>query len=67
MKTIQEVVESSATAMIDPARVEIVLPTDFEMPPGGVHIRWPDRRCRRKSACSTTSGMPRWPTSAPTG
>jgi hypothetical protein len=53
--------------MIDPARVEIVVPTDFEMPPGGLHIRWPDRRCRRRSACSTTSGMPRWPTSAPTG
>ena len=42
MKTIQEVVESSATAMIDPERVEIAIPTDFEMPPGGVHIRWPD-------------------------
>ena len=41
MKTIQEIVESSATAMIDPGRVEIVIP-DFEMPPGGVHIRWPD-------------------------
>jgi indolepyruvate ferredoxin oxidoreductase len=42
MKTIQEIVESSATAMIDPERVEIRLPTDFAMPPGGVHIRWPD-------------------------
>ena len=42
MKTIQEIVESSATAMIDPERVQIALPTDFEMPPGGVHIRWPD-------------------------
>ena len=42
MKTIQEIVESSATAMIDPERVKIVLPTDFLMPPGGVHIRWPD-------------------------
>ena len=41
MKTIQEIVESSATAMIDPERVRIVLP-EFEMPPGGVHIRWPD-------------------------
>ena len=41
MKTIQEIVESSATAMIDPERVKIVVP-DFEMPPGGVHIRWPD-------------------------
>ncbi|APW40246.1 indolepyruvate ferredoxin oxidoreductase [Rhodoferax koreense] len=42
MKTIQEIVESSATAMIDPERVEIVIPTDFQMPPGGLHIRWPD-------------------------
>ncbi len=41
MKTIQEIVESSATAMIDPERVQIVIP-EFEMPPGGVHIRWPD-------------------------
>ncbi|HSH90047.1 MAG TPA: indolepyruvate ferredoxin oxidoreductase family protein, partial [Ramlibacter sp.] len=23
-------------------RVEIKIPTDFQMPPGGVHIRWPD-------------------------
>lgn len=42
MKTIQEIVESSATAMIDPERVQIVIPSDFQMPPGGVHIRWPD-------------------------
>ena len=41
MKTIQEIVESSATAHIDPERVHIVLP-EFAMPPGGVHIRWPD-------------------------
>ena len=42
MKTIQEIVESSATTMIDPDRVQIKIPTDFEMPPGGLHIRWPD-------------------------
>jgi indolepyruvate ferredoxin oxidoreductase len=42
MKTIQEIVESSATAVIDPERVQIQLPTDFQMPPGGLHIRWPD-------------------------
>ena len=42
MKTIQEIVESSSTAMIDPQRVQIRIPTDFAMPPGGVHIRWPD-------------------------
>ena len=42
MKTIQEIVESSASAMIDPERIQIKLPTDYDMPPGGVHIRWPD-------------------------
>jgi indolepyruvate ferredoxin oxidoreductase len=42
MKTIQEIVESSASAMIDPGRVQIRIPNDFAMPPGGVHIRWPD-------------------------
>jgi indolepyruvate ferredoxin oxidoreductase len=42
MKTIQEIVESSATAEVDPERVRIALPQDFELPPGGVHIRWPD-------------------------
>ena len=41
MKTIQEIVESSATAVIDPERVKTVLP-EFEMPAGGLHIRWPD-------------------------
>ena len=42
MKTIQEIVESSATALVDAERVKIVLPEDFAMPPGGLHIRWPD-------------------------
>jgi indolepyruvate ferredoxin oxidoreductase len=42
MKTIQEIVESSATVMIDPDRVQIKIPTDFRLPPGGLHIRWPD-------------------------
>ncbi|HET9823135.1 MAG TPA: indolepyruvate ferredoxin oxidoreductase family protein [Burkholderiaceae bacterium] len=42
MKTIQEVVESAASVVVDPQRVKIVLPEDFVMPPGGLHIRWPD-------------------------
>ncbi|MDO5086746.1 MAG: indolepyruvate ferredoxin oxidoreductase family protein [Comamonadaceae bacterium] len=42
LKTIQEIVESSATAEVDAHRVQIVTPPDFEMPPGGLHIRWPD-------------------------
>jgi indolepyruvate ferredoxin oxidoreductase len=42
MKTIQEVVESSASIDVSPNRVNIILPTDFMMPEGGLHIRWPD-------------------------
>ena len=42
MKTIQEVVESSSSVSVDPDRVKIIIPEDFQMPPGGLHIRWPD-------------------------
>jgi indolepyruvate ferredoxin oxidoreductase len=49
MKTIQEIVESSATATIDPDRVQIQLPTDFAMPPGGLHIRWPDHALEQEA------------------
>ena len=42
MKTIQEVVESSSSVSVDPDRVKIIMPEDFQMPPGGLHIRWPD-------------------------
>ena len=42
MKTIQEIVESSASVAVDPDRVDIILPEEFQMPPGGLHIRWPD-------------------------
>ncbi len=41
-KTIAETVESSASIDTDPSRIEIVIPTDFEMPPDGLNIRWPD-------------------------
>jgi indolepyruvate ferredoxin oxidoreductase len=42
-KTIAETVDSSASVEIGPHRVEIALPDDFEMPPGGLNIRWPDQ------------------------
>ena len=42
MKTIQEIVESTSSVFVDPDRVDIVIPTDFTMPEGGLHIRWPD-------------------------
>jgi indolepyruvate ferredoxin oxidoreductase len=42
-KTIAETVDSSASVEIGPERIEIVLPDNFEMPPGGLNIRWPDQ------------------------
>ena len=41
-KAVAEAVESSASVSVDPHRLEIVTPRDFEMPPGGLNIRWPD-------------------------
>ncbi len=40
-KVVAETVESSASVFADPHRVEIRLPTDFEMPEGGLNIRPP--------------------------
>ena len=42
VKTVTEVVEASASVVVDPERVDIVLPQDFAMPAGGLNIRWPD-------------------------
>ncbi|HXA70144.1 MAG TPA: indolepyruvate ferredoxin oxidoreductase family protein, partial [Stellaceae bacterium] len=41
-KAVAEAVESSASVSVDPHRVEIIIPKDFEPPPGGLNIRWPD-------------------------
>ncbi len=39
---VADTVESSASVLIDPHRLEIATPTDYELPPGGLNIRWPD-------------------------
>ena len=44
MMCVTETVESSASIAVGPDRIRPVIPTDFEMPPGGLHIRWPDER-----------------------
>ncbi len=41
-KTIAETVESSMSVDVNPFGLEIVTPDDFEMPAGGLNIRWPD-------------------------
>ena len=42
MKCVTDIVESGAAVDLDPDRVQIVLPQDFHLPPGGLNIRWPD-------------------------
>ncbi|ANN68800.1 indolepyruvate ferredoxin oxidoreductase family protein [Bordetella bronchialis] len=42
MKCITDIVEVSASVEVDPERVRIVLPHDFQMPPDGLNIRLPD-------------------------
>jgi indolepyruvate ferredoxin oxidoreductase len=40
-KATSEALDSSASIEVGPDRVRVSIPQDFEMPPGGVHIRWP--------------------------
>ena len=42
MKCVTDVVESSASVLIDPDAPNILLPDDFPLPPDGLNLRWPD-------------------------
>ncbi len=39
---VADTVESTASILIDPERVQVFVPEDFALPPGGLNIRWPD-------------------------
>src|SRR5439155_17506078 len=41
-KCVTDVVESGASVIVDPTRVQIKLPQDFALPSDGLNIRWPD-------------------------
>jgi len=43
-KAVADTVESSASVDVSLDRVKIQLPTDYELPVGGLNIRWPDDR-----------------------
>ncbi|MCR9183792.1 MAG: indolepyruvate ferredoxin oxidoreductase family protein [Halieaceae bacterium] len=43
LKAITENMDSAISADIDPDRINIVMPEDFQMPADGVHARWPDK------------------------
>ncbi|MGO1120134.1 indolepyruvate ferredoxin oxidoreductase family protein [Rhodovibrionaceae bacterium A322] len=39
-KAVGETVDSSASCYVDPLRIDIKLPEEFQMPEGGLNIRW---------------------------
>ena len=43
LKCMKDVIDASGTVDVSPERVGIVTPSDFQMPPGGLNIRWPDQ------------------------
>ena len=42
LKAVTDVAESSASVIVDPDHVSVHLPLGYPLPPGGLHIRWPD-------------------------
>jgi indolepyruvate ferredoxin oxidoreductase len=44
MKVISDTVESTATVDLSGEAAEFLIPIDFELPPGGLNLRWPDDR-----------------------
>ncbi len=41
-KCVTDIVESGASVILDPQRIQSVIPPDFALPGGGLNIRWPD-------------------------
>ncbi|MCX8086804.1 MAG: indolepyruvate ferredoxin oxidoreductase family protein [Rhodocyclaceae bacterium] len=48
-KAVADTIESSASIDLSPERPEIVLPTDYALPPDGLNIRWPDDRLAQEA------------------
>ena len=44
MKVITETVETTAEIDLNDEMTPFIIPPDFEMPPGGLNLRWPDDR-----------------------
>lgn len=53
MKTIAENVDSSAVVEVDPLRITTQIPEDFDIPEGGLHIRWPDPPLAQEARLNT--------------
>jgi indolepyruvate ferredoxin oxidoreductase len=56
MKVISDTAESSATVDLAGENEPFIIPTDFEMPPGGLNLRWPDDRWSQDHRLQTYKG-----------
>jgi indolepyruvate ferredoxin oxidoreductase len=43
LKCMKDVIDASGSVEVSPERVQIITPTDYHMPEGGLNIRWPDQ------------------------
>jgi indolepyruvate ferredoxin oxidoreductase len=53
LKTIAENVDSSAVVDVDPLRMQVRVPDDFQLPEDGVYIRWPDPPLAQEARLNT--------------
>ena len=52
LKAITETADAAMVASIDPNRIRLHLPEDFELPIGGLHARWPDQALEQERRLS---------------
>jgi indolepyruvate ferredoxin oxidoreductase len=60
LKCVADTVESSASVSVDPHRVKIVTPPDFDMPGGGLNIRFPSSPFASIQALEQEMRLHRW-------
>ncbi|MFZ5792205.1 MAG: indolepyruvate ferredoxin oxidoreductase family protein [Pseudomonadota bacterium] len=60
MKCVADTVESSTSVHVDPERVQAKLPEDFDMPEGGLNIRWPSSPFASTQALEQEMRLHRW-------
>ncbi|MGH8767688.1 MAG: indolepyruvate ferredoxin oxidoreductase family protein [Burkholderiales bacterium] len=53
LKCMKDTIDASASVDVSPARVRIVIPADFQMPAGGLNIRWPDAPLEQEARLHT--------------
>jgi len=42
LKCMKDTIDASASVEVNPERVQVQIPADYTLPPGGLSIRWPD-------------------------